>query len=134
MVEEKRSMLPVLTSFATQFQPADRRGAVEWLFRTKGLLVCDLVGDDSKMFEMLFCGLPDQFGHVDFRIEDDMTEVKVVMAVADCFLSLVDDQGFSSSLHWSPLPMARDPTNFKAGGIHSNQAKKKWEGMGRGES
>ena len=131
MVEEKRSMLPVLTSFARQFQPADRRGAVEWLFRTKGLLVCDLVGDDSKMFEMLFCGLPDQFGHVDFRVEDDMTEVKVVMAVADCFLSLVDDQGFSSSLHWSPLPMARDPTNFKAGGIHSAQAKKKWDKLHR---
>ena len=131
MVEEKRSMLPVLTSYATQFEPAQRREAVQWLFQSKGLLCGSLVGDDSGMFEKLFCGLPESFGHVDFAVDADMTEVKVVMAVADCFLSLVDDQGFSSSLHWSPLPMARDPTNFKAGGIHSAQAKKKWDELHR---
>ena len=84
MVEEKRSMLPVLTSYATQFEPAQRREAVQWLFQSKGLLGGSLVGDDSGMFERLFCGLPESFGHVDFTVDADMTEVKVVMATASC--------------------------------------------------
>ena len=106
MAEERRTMLPVLTSFAKQFSPAERRDAIQWLFRSRGLLCCELVGDDSDMFSKLFCGLPDSFGHVDFRVDAEVTEMKVVMSVADCFLSLVDDHGFSESLVWSPLPMA----------------------------
>ena len=131
MAEEGRGMLPVLSAFAKQFVPERRREAIQWLFGTRGLLRGDLVSEDSEMFKKLFCGIPDSFGHVDFKVDAEVTEMKVVMAVADCFLSLVDDSGFSDCLHWSPLPMARDPENFKAGGIHSAKARRKWDEMNR---
>ena len=79
------------------------------------------------MFKHMFCGLPREFGHVDFRADDDTSTVRAVMSVADCFLSLVDAEGFSPVLHWSPLTAARDPTDFKAGGVHSKEARRAWD-------
>ena len=131
MVVENRTMLPVLSSFARQFAPAERRDAVEWLFRSRGLLSYSLMGEDSDMFAKLFCGLPESFGHVDFTVDADVTDMKVVMAVADCFLSLIDDQGFSDALRWTPLPVAQDPVNFRAGGIHSKNARERWDRLDR---
>ena len=128
---ENRTMLPVLSSFARQFAPAERRDAVEWLFRSRGLLSYSLMGEDSDMFAKLFCGLPESFGHVDFTVDADVTDMKVVMAVADCFLSLIDDQGFSDALRWTPLPVAQDPVNFRAGGMHSKNARERWDRLDR---
>ena len=122
MIAEHREMLPVLTAYVKEFAPCDRRGAMWHLFDTKGLLE-----GHKDMFEHMFCGLPREFGHVDFRADDDTSTVRAVMSVADCFLSLVDAEGFSPALHWSPLPAARDPTDFKAGGVHSKEARRAWD-------
>ena len=122
MLAEHRPMLPVLFSFVLQFPASDRREAVRHLFTAKGLLV-----GHEDMFQHMFCGLPAEFGHVDFKAEDDTSTMRVVMAVADCFISLIDSSGFSPAMHWSPLPEAKDPTNFKAGGVHSKEARAAWD-------
>ena len=85
---------------------------MQHLFESRGLLRADLVHPPSDMFRHLFCGIPSDFGHAQFLVDMPMHELRVVMAVGDCFLALVDAEGFSDSLHWAPTPMARDPENL----------------------
>ena len=129
MFREKRSMLPVLQQYARNFEPRQRRAAVRHLFEKKGLLRLGLVEDPSDMFEDLFCGIPEDFGHATFLVDEDMTELKVVLSIADCFLSLIDENGFADCLRWVPLPEAADPEDFRAGGVHTRTARKHWEEM-----
>ena len=124
MLAESRPMLPVLSSFALSFAPCDRRAAVKHIFTEKGLLT-----GHEGMFSLMFCGLPASFGHVDFKAEADTSLMRAVMSVADCFLSLIDSRGFSPAMHWSPLPAASDPSDFKAGGIHTATARKAWDDL-----
>ena len=129
MFGEKREMLPVLQQYVRNFEPGQRRAAVRHLFEKKGLLRLGLDEDPSDMFEDIFCGIPDDFGHATFLVDEDMVELKVVMSVADCFLSLIDEEGFPDCLRWMPLPEATDPERFRAGGIHSRTARAYWEAM-----
>ena len=71
MEAEGRQMLPVLTGYAKEFAPAERRGAIEHLFRSRGLLRSDLMHPPSDMFEHLFCGIPPDFGHAQFLVDPE---------------------------------------------------------------
>ena len=122
MFAENREVLPVLAAYATSFEPSQRRGAIEWLFESKGLLT-----GDSDMFRSFFGGIPEDFGKIDFLVTDEVDEVKYVLAVGDRFVSLLDDGGFSKALRWDPLPRVTDPTHFRAGGLHSKSARKAWK-------
>ena len=124
MVSEKREMLPVLSTFATSFQPVERKGAIQWLFKKKGI-----PSEQVAELDGLWAGLPATFGLADFRVDDDTTQLRWVMSVADCFLSLVDDAGFSKSIRWDPFPNNVDPTDFRAGGIHEPDAQRNWARM-----
>jgi hypothetical protein len=119
------SVLEVLAEFTMQFQPRERRMAMKWLFERKGLLQ----GEDSDMFDWLFCKFPADFGHVDFKVGDEMGKARLILAVADRFFCLLDDCGFSECLYWAPEPRVKDPENFRAGGIHSDSAKEAWNRM-----
>jgi hypothetical protein len=127
MYTDRRTMLPVLESFVTDMKPEERLSAMWWLFDSKGLL--PVGGAGANMFADLFCGFRQEFGKLDYRIDDDMREARYYLAVADKFLSLADGGGFSRSLVWDPLPRVIDPPNFRAGGIHSKQAKAAWHQM-----
>ena len=70
------------------------------------------------MFTDLLCGFRQEFGKLDFRVGDDMQQARYYMAIADKFLSLVDEGGYSKCMVWDPLPRVLDPTNFRAGGLH----------------
>ena len=120
-------VLPVLEHYTRQFEPWQRWRAVHWLFAS-----CGLVSDDVNgcMFHDELCGFPEAFGKIDFKMEDlssNLKEVRYYMAVADKFLSLVDEGGFSDALVWDPLPRVIDPQRFRAGGVHSKSAKKALE-------
>ena len=121
MVKGRCDMLPVLSTFATSFRPAERKQAIQWLFRQKG--VASALVDE---LDELWCGLPCTFGLADFCVDDDTTELRWVMSAADCFLSLCDSAGFSNSMVWNPFPNNIDPADFKAGGIHEPAAQKNW--------
>ena len=116
-------MLEVLSSYAMRFQPAERRGAIRHLFGVKGLLD----GVDSDMFDFLLCKVDHGFGHVQFRVDDDMTVARFVLSMGDRFYSLIDDHGFSESLLWQPEPMVEDLVDFVAGGVHTDAAREEWE-------
>ena len=117
------SVLEVLSSYAMQFVPSERRGAIRHLFGVKGLLE----GVDSDMFDFLLCKVDHGFGHVQFKVGDDMTVARFVLSMGDRFYSLIDDHGFSASLLWRPEPMVEDPVDFVAGGVHSEAAREEWE-------
>ena len=53
------SVLEVLTYYAMQFRPGERREAVRHLFEVKGLLD----GVDGDMFDFLLCKVDHGFGH-----------------------------------------------------------------------
>lgn len=129
MYDEQRTVLPVLDAFVGQVKPAERWAAVQWLFRKKGVLVEGEQGSD--MFDDLLCGFRSSFGKIDFKLEDDLRSVRYGMAVADKFLSLVDEGGFSKAMVWDPLPRVIDPAHFRAGGLHSKAAKEAWHEMAR---
>ena len=121
--QSQGTVLPLLQTFAKQFDAGSRRGAIKWLFQSRGFLG----GQQSGMFEDLFCGFPKEFGFIQFGVREDTAAVKFVMSLADCFLSLVDDRGFSSSLFWAVEPRVQDPVDFKAGGVHSAAAQEAWD-------
>ena len=120
---DRRSVLEVLSSYAMRFQPSERQGAIRHLFGVKGLLD----GVDSDMFDFLLCKVDHGFGHVQFRVGDDMTVARFVLSMGDRFYSLIDDHGFSESLLWQPEPMVEDPVDFVAGGVHTDAAREEWE-------
>ena len=70
---------------------------------------------------------PGQFGRAEFRFDQDIDELKWVLSIADCFISMVDPVGLSDFIHWSPFPGIRDPKHFKPGGIHTLSAVAYWE-------
>ena len=121
MAVEGRQMLPVLSHFAKQFPPEQRRGMITRLFEDRGLW-----RQGDKAWQGLFHGLPDDFGHIQFGAYEDMTAARVVMSVADCYLSLIDEGGFSEAIEWSPTPIVKDPEHFKAGGVHAPSAQAAW--------
>ena len=125
MFAERRELFPVLTSFALQFKPEQRWESIRWLFKQRGVLP-DV---DACMFDDELCGFAEQFGKVDFRVDDDVNEVKYVLAVGDKFLSLMDGGGFSTAVRWDPLPRVVDPEDFRAGGLHKKQARSEWQKM-----
>ena len=116
-------VLEVLSSYAMRFQPGERREAVRHLFGVKGLLD----GVDGDMFDFLLCKVDPRFGHVQFKVGDDMTVARFVLSMGDRFYSLIDDHGFSDSLLWRPEPMVEDPVDFVAGGVHTEAAQREWE-------
>ena len=122
---ESKVMLPKLQNYALQFSAEERRGAVEHLFGALGLLK----GADWDMFSHLLCKFDSAFGHVQFRMGQDVGVIRFVMSMADCFYSLIDDRGFSSALEWNPEPVVRDPEQFVSGGVHSDGARKAWAEM-----
>ena len=119
-------MLPVLSAFATQFPAPRRRQAVRHLFTVKGCM-----GNHASIFDDPLLGFCDSFGHVQFRIDDDTSAVRCIAAIADCFLSLVDEEGFESGLIWDPFPRVDDPIDFRSGGIHSAEAREAWQQLHR---
>ena len=121
MAVEGRQMLPVLSHFAKQFPAEQRRAMVTRLFEDRGFW-----RQGDKAWQGLFHGLPDTFGHIQFGAHEDMTAARVVMSIADCYLSLIDEGGFSESIEWSPTPVVRDPEHFKAGGVHAPSAQAAW--------
>ena len=56
-----------------------------------------------------------------------MLKLQVVLGVAGCFLSMVDEAGFPDEMHWSPDPKVPDPVNFQAGGVHEPAARAYWD-------
>ena len=121
--ERQRTVLPLLREFALQFPPEDRRGAVEWLFRSKGLLC----GKDEDMFRHLLCKVPENFGFVQFTAGADVSAVKFVLSLVDCFFSMIDDRGFADCVVWQVEPKVVDPSDFKAGGVHTDSARRAWQ-------
>ena len=125
MLGKNMIILPVLEAFCTLLEPKERYEAVWWLFDRKGLLPEG--GEGVDMFTDLLCGFRQEFGKLDFRVGDDLQQARYYMAIADKFLSLVDEGGYSKCMVWDPLPRVLDPTNFRAGGLHTKQAKAEWK-------
>ena len=121
----QQTVLPKLRQYATCFEVGRRRGEVENLFGSLGLLV----GKDADMFQHLLCKFDKKFGHVQFKVGQDVGSVRFVLAMGDCFYSLIDEEGLSESLFWGPEPAVADPENFQAGGVHSDSAKKAWQDL-----
>ena len=61
----------MLTSFALQFEPEQRWESIRWLFKQRGVLP----EVDACMFDDELCGFSEQFGKVDFRVDDDVNEI-----------------------------------------------------------
>ena len=57
--------------------------AIRHLFGVKGLLD----GVDSDMFDFLLCKVDHGFGHVQFKVGDDMTVARFVLSMGDRFYS-----------------------------------------------
>jgi hypothetical protein len=78
------------------------------------------------MFEQELLGFPDSFGKAEFVFDADITELKYVLSIADCWISILDPVGLSDFIEWAPVPVIRDPPNFRAGGIHTPEAVQYW--------
>ena len=61
------------------------------------------------------CKVDHGFGHVQFKVRDDMTVAQFVLSMGDRFYSLINDHGFSASLLWQPELMVEDAVDFVAG-------------------
>ena len=122
MVQERKVALPVLSYLARKFEPVERKAAIKGLFKRHKLFE----PSDLELYDSLFCGFPDDFGHIQFRIDDDTTSVRAVLGIADCFFSLIDDAGMPEQVIWDPLPRVEDPPDFKAGGLHTPEARRYW--------
>lgn len=120
--QSQESVLPELQRYAKKFRCGERRSAIAGLFGSLGLLK----GKDADMFEHLLCKFHPNFGHIQFRVEQDVEIMRFVMAMGDCFYSLVDDGGFSDALFWGFVPKVKDPENFVSGGVHSKEARQAW--------
>ena len=87
------AVLPVLGQYVRQLEPWQRCRAVHWLFVSCGLVSDDV---DGCMFDDELCGFPEAFGKIDFKkgdLDSNLKEVRYYMAVADKFISLVDEGG-----------------------------------------
>ena len=93
------------------------------MFRVKGLLD----GVDGDMFDFLLCQVDHGFGHVQFRVDEDMIVAQFVLLMGDRFYSLINDHGFSELLLWQPELMVEDLVDFVAGGVHTDAAQEEWE-------
>ena len=124
IMDQNRKSLPALSKFCLVFEPQDRKEAVRWLFDRKKLFHTD---QERADFQSLLCGFPEAFGHIQFRLHDDISAFKCILGVADCFLSIVDECGFPPQIIWDPLPRVEDPPNFQAGGVHSARARAHWD-------
>ena len=126
IVQEHRKALPVLSKFCLVFSPPDRKEAVKWMFNRKGVFHND---QERAEFDDLLCGFPEEFGHIQFLLSDDIDAVKCILGLADCFLSIIDDCGFPAQIIWDPLPRVEDPPDFQAGGVHSEKARQHWDSI-----
>ena len=121
MIARQCEMLPVLSVFALAFPPAERLPAVKLLWQGKGFS-----GSELQCLDELYLGFPADFGLAEFRHDDDVSELRYVLATADRFVSLLDSRGFPKCFVWDPLPRVVDPENFKAGGVHQPDAVRNW--------
>ena len=62
---------------------------MQHLFGVNGLLD----GADSDMFDFLLCKVGCGFGHVQFKVGDDMTVARFVLSMGNRYYSLIDDHG-----------------------------------------
>ena len=69
------------------------------MFNRKGVFHND---QERAEFDDLLCGFPEEFGHIQFLLSDDIDAVKCILGLADCFLSIIDDCGFPAQIIWAP--------------------------------
>ena len=78
------------------------------------------------MFSSVQLGFAAEFGKVRFGWKEEACEEKFWLALADCFVSLLDECGVYDGLVWDPLPRVLDPQDYEAAGVHSAKARAKW--------
>ena len=123
MMQEHRQALPRLSSIVRRCEAGDRRSTVQALFKCKRLFEA---GEEAQ-FESMLCGFSPSFGHVQFRVGDNVDGLRAIMGVADCFLSLLDSDGFPDQVIWDPSPRVEDPLDFQAQGLHTPEAQAYWQ-------
>jgi hypothetical protein len=119
---QQQEVLPVLARFAELFDPRDRRDSIRRLFELRGF-----PPEVLDMFDHPFLGFDDRFGHVEYRVSDNIDELKWILAAADRFVSLCDDRGHHPHVVWRPGPAVEDRGGFVAGGLHQPSAVRAWE-------
>ena len=77
--QSQESVLPELQRYAKKFRCGERRSAIAGLFGSLGLLK----GKDADMFEHLLCKFHPNFGHIQFRVEQDVEIMRFVMSMGD---------------------------------------------------